>query len=78
MPLVIVVGAYPFGVRVAVLADVDRARSVRVCVAAVVCHGRFAGVLRPLEMSVHRALTPVDVANLALNHRRQTRFNVVA
>ena len=47
VPLVEVVGAYPVGVRVTVLADIDRAGSFTawrvVHVAAIVSHGSFLG-----------------------------------
>ena len=32
----------------------------------------------PLELVVHRALIPIEVANLAVDHLWQTRLNVVA
>lgn len=32
----------------------------------------------PLEIVVHRMLVPCDRANLAVDHLRQTRLNVIA
>ncbi len=77
VPPVVVVDANPLGVRVAVLADIDRCRSVAVRVAAVVSHGWFVGLLHRLEIAIDSVRVPIDGTKLAFDQFHQRHFDVV-